>query len=106
MLSVVPVAMAMLPAKVLQDARAVASPEFWMVVVPEILHDAATERTSQYGGSMINLCPDDDNRRSSAGPRVASSVIGKSCREGEQGRTYQKLFQQPRERAGQIAEWT
>jgi len=58
MLSVVPVAIAMLPEKVLQDARAVASPEFWIVVVPEILHDAA------------------------------------------------KLSQQPRERAGQIEEWT
>ena len=45
MSSVVPVAMAMLPVKVLQDARAVASPEFWMVVVPEILHDA-TENES------------------------------------------------------------
>ena len=61
MSSVVPVAMAMLPVKVLQDARAVASPEFWMVVVPAILHDEAAERTSQYGGSMMNICPDDDN---------------------------------------------
>ena len=61
MLSVVPVAMAMLPAKVVQDARAVASPEFWIVVVPEVLHDAVTKITSQYHGSMINLCSNDDN---------------------------------------------
>lgn len=61
MLSVVPVAMAMLPAKVVQDARAVASPEFWIVVVPEILHDAVTKITSQYRGSMTNPCSNDDN---------------------------------------------
>jgi hypothetical protein len=60
MLSVVPVAIATLPEKVLQDARAVASPEFWMVVVPETLHDAAVEGTSQHGGSMMNLYHDDD----------------------------------------------
>ena len=42
MSSLVPVAMAMLPEKVEQAlARAVASPEFWMVVVPEMLQAAA-----------------------------------------------------------------
>lgn len=36
--SVVPVATAMLPEKVSHEARAVASPEFWMVRVPDALH--------------------------------------------------------------------
>lgn len=40
MSSVVPVAMAMLPEKVEQLARAVASPAFWMVVVAETLQAA------------------------------------------------------------------
>jgi len=40
MSSVVPVAMAMLPEKVEQLARAEASPEFWMVVVAETLQAA------------------------------------------------------------------
>jgi len=40
MLSVVPVAMAMLPVKVVQPERADASPAFWMVVV-EALQEAA-----------------------------------------------------------------
>lgn len=41
MLSVVPVAMAMLPEKVEQVARAEASPEFWIVAVAWLLHWAA-----------------------------------------------------------------
>jgi hypothetical protein len=41
MSSVVPVAMAMEPEKVLHEASAVASPAFWMVVVAETLHSAA-----------------------------------------------------------------
>jgi hypothetical protein len=41
MSSVVPVAMAMLPEKVEQLARPVASPAFWIVVVEEMLHEAA-----------------------------------------------------------------
>jgi hypothetical protein len=41
MSSVVPVAIAMLPVKVEQLARPVASPAFWMVVVAEMLHEAA-----------------------------------------------------------------
>jgi hypothetical protein len=41
MSSVVLVAMAMLPEKVEQLARPVASPAFWMVVVAEMLQEAA-----------------------------------------------------------------
>lgn len=40
MSSVVPVAMAMLPEKVEQEAMALASPAFWMVVVAETLQAA------------------------------------------------------------------
>jgi hypothetical protein len=40
MSSVVPVAMAMLPVKVEQEARALASPAFWIVVVAETLQAA------------------------------------------------------------------
>jgi hypothetical protein len=43
MSSVVPVAMAMLPEKVEQDARAVASPAFWIVVVADALQAAVDE---------------------------------------------------------------
>jgi hypothetical protein len=41
MLSVVPVAMAMLPEKVVHDARPEASPAFWMVVVAALQEDWA-----------------------------------------------------------------
>lgn len=43
MSSVVPVAMAMLPEKVEHDANAVASPEFWMVVVAEMVQSAVLD---------------------------------------------------------------
>lgn len=48
MLSVVPVAMAMLPEYDWQLARPVASELLWMVVVPPLPHWAA--RVCQYGG--------------------------------------------------------
>jgi hypothetical protein len=41
MLSVVPVAMAMLPEKVVHDARPEASPAFWIVVVAALQEDWA-----------------------------------------------------------------
>jgi hypothetical protein len=49
--SVVPVAMAMLPVKVEQLASPEASPAFWMVVVPEMLHEAAGEVVSDGASS-------------------------------------------------------
>jgi hypothetical protein len=53
MLSVVPVAMAMLPEKVVQVERADASPEFWMVAVPEALHDAARADALADGSEVV-----------------------------------------------------
>ena len=48
MLSVTPVAMAMLPEKVEHAARADASPPFWMVVVAELLHEDCAASVSGY----------------------------------------------------------
>lgn len=57
MLSLVPVAMAMLPEKVVQEARADASPAFWMVVVAalQLLLDwAVTQKVRIVFSSLFN----------------------------------------------------
>merc|ERR1712137_422256 len=53
MSSVVPVAMAMLPEKVEQEAMALASPAFWMVVVAETLQAAYAPLAAARAGRAI-----------------------------------------------------
>jgi hypothetical protein len=67
--------MAMLPVNVWQSARAVASPAFWMVVVPETLHEAATEE-----GKSQSI---EDTSQSMAGERHSPATEPAAARAGK-----------------------
>ena len=73
MSSVVPVAIAMLPENVEQDASAVASPAFWMVVVAEMVHSAAGAVSRLLAGTHCHWKQTHHRRRSLRPAPVARS---------------------------------